>query len=88
MDEVHVDETADKKDAAGGVFRKKSVERISGPEGLNDYIRVTTPSVWLVLGALVLLVAGMLAWGIFGKVAAHEEDGSVRETAPITYVMN
>lgn len=88
MDEVHVDGTAGKKETAGGVFRKKSVERISGPEGLNDYIRVTTPSVWIVMGALVLLVAGMLLWGIFGRVETHEDDGSVKETAPISYVMN
>ena len=38
------------------VFRKKAMDRLSSPEQLNDYIRVTTPSVWLVLAALVLLI--------------------------------
>ncbi len=28
-----------------GIFREKSLERVSSPEELNDYIRVTTPSV-------------------------------------------
>ena len=70
------------------IFRKKSMERVSGPETLNDYIRVTTPSVWIVLIALVLLLAGMLAWSIFGTLTVHDEAGSAKEIAPITYVMN
>ncbi len=71
-----------------GVFREKSLERVSGPEELNDYIRVTTPSVWLVLAALILLLAGMLAWSVLGTVEAHGADGSVEEVHPIVYVTN
>ena len=44
------------------VYRKASVERISSPEQLNDYLRVTNPSVWIVLAAVVLLLAGTLIW--------------------------
>lgn len=50
------------------VFRKKSLERIKSPESLNDYIAVASPGVWLLLAAVVLLLVGMLCWGIFGKV--------------------
>ena len=57
---------------------------ISSPEQLNDYIRVTRPSVWLVLLALVIL----LAWSVLGRVTIHDADGTERETAPITYVTN
>lgn len=71
-----------------GIFREKSMERVSSPEALNDYIRVTTPSVWIVLIALVVLLAGMLAWSIFGTVERQGEDGSVEEIHPIIYVMN
>lgn len=71
-----------------GVFREKSMERVSSPEELNDYIRVTTPSVWLVLAALILLLAGMLAWSVLGTVEAHAADGSVEEVHPIVYVTN
>ena len=41
------------------LFRQKSLDRISSPEQLNDYIRVSTPSVWMVLIAIVILLAGM-----------------------------
>ena len=44
------------------VYRKASMERISSPEQLNDYLRVTNPSVWIVLAAVVLLLAGTLIW--------------------------
>ena len=70
------------------IFRQKSIDRVSSPEQLNDYIRVTTPSVWLVLVAIILLLAGMLAWSVFGTVEAHAADGSTEEIHPISLVMN
>ncbi len=78
---------ADQK-TGSGIFREKSIERISSPEELNDYIRVTTPSVWLVLAALIVLLAGMLAWSALGTVEAHAADGSTEEIHPIVYVTN
>ena len=50
------------------LFRKKSLERISSPEQLNAYIRVSTPSVWLVLAAVVVLLTGVCVWGMFGHM--------------------
>ena len=76
------------REKESGIFRDKSIEKVSGPESLNDYIRVTTPSVWIVLIALVLLLAGILAWSIFGRVNLHGDDGETTEIAPITFVMN
>ena len=70
------------------IFREKSMERISSPEELNDRIRVATPSLWLVLAALVLLLAGMLAWCVFGTVEVHNPDGSVEQVHPIVFVTN
>ena len=44
------------------IFRKKSLDRISSPEALDDYLHVTTPSVWLILIAIIMLLVGMLIW--------------------------
>ena len=33
------------------IFRKKSLDRISSPEQLNDYIRVANPGIWMILAA-------------------------------------
>ena len=45
------------------IFRQKSLDRISSPEQLNDYLRVTSPTVWVVLAAVILLLAGVIVWG-------------------------
>lgn len=50
------------------LFKKSSMERISSPEKLNDYIQVSNPASWMVLGAALALVIGMLAWGFFGRL--------------------
>ncbi len=71
-----------------GIFRQKSIQRVSSPEELNDYIRVTTPSVWVVLAALVVLLVGMLTWSIFGTLEVQGEDGETEVIHPITYITN
>lgn len=50
------------------LFRKSSIERINSPEQLNDYIRVTNPSIWIILAAIILLLASVLVWGVFGSI--------------------
>jgi len=45
------------------LFRKESIDQIKSPEQLNDYLRVTTPTVWIILIAVIILLAGMLIWG-------------------------
>ncbi len=44
------------------LFRKESVERVSSPEQLSDYLHVTSPAVWVVLAAVILLVASLFVW--------------------------
>lgn len=44
------------------------MERISSPEQLNDYVRVSNPSVWLILLAVAFVLAGVCVWGIFGRL--------------------
>lgn len=70
------------------IFRKKSMDRVSSPEQLNDYIRVTSPGVWLFLIALILLLTGFIIWAAFGRLDVAAADGSVQSVAPITFVTN
>ncbi len=76
------------KESNNGIFREKSIDRVTGPESLNDYIRVTSPSVWIALLALVVLLVGLLAWSIFGRIVVKDANGGVKEVAPISYVIN
>ncbi len=50
------------------IFRKKSLDKVSSPEQLNDYIRVTSPSVWIILASVVVLLVGVCVWGVFGRM--------------------
>jgi hypothetical protein len=64
------------------IFREKSLEHMSSPEHLTDYIKVSNPSVWLVLSAILLMLVSIVAWSIFGTlpttltVNAYVENGS------------
>ena len=44
------------------LFRQKSIERISSPEQLRDYLRVTSPRLWMILAAIVALLVGFIVY--------------------------
>lgn len=50
------------------IFRKESLDRISSPEQLNDYLKVTNPGVWAVLAAVIFFIVGILIWSVFGRL--------------------
>ena len=50
------------------LFREKSLETIESPESLNDYLRVTSPGVWLVLAAVIVLLVGGILWSVLGRI--------------------
>ena len=50
------------------LFREKTIERISSPEKLTDYLRVTSPGVWVVLSAVIILLGGMFIWASIGTL--------------------
>ena len=53
---------------AGELFRQKSLDRVNSPEDLNEYLQVTSPGVWLLVGAIIVLLVGAIAWGAFGRI--------------------
>ena len=65
------------------IFREKSVERVSSPEQLNDYIRVSNPSVWMTLAAIIVLLAGVCVWGAFGRLETKVSAAALAENGRI-----
>lgn len=52
----------------GSIFRKSSLERISSPEQLNEYTKITNPRIWIVLlGCLAILIA-VGYWAFYGSI--------------------
>ncbi len=60
------------------VFRKKTLDRISSPEQLTDYLGVTNPGIWAVLVAVIALLAGVFVWSAVG---------TLETTAPATVIV-
>ena len=59
---------ANSNENPNNLFREKSVERISSPEDLNDYVRVANPGVWMILIAITALLIGVCVWAFRGQL--------------------
>ena len=66
------------------IFRKKSIERVSSPEQLNDYIRVCSPSIWLVIVAVIILLVGVCIWGVLGPLDTTITTAAIVENKALT----
>ena len=53
-------------DATSSMFTKKASDKLRSPDDLDEFVRVTNPSVWLVLAACAALLIGLVAWGVLG----------------------
>lgn len=69
-------------------MKKEENTRVGSPEELNDYIRVSSPAVWIALAVVIALLLGALAWAVFGTVDVIDAAGNVTSVHPITFVTN
>lgn len=53
---------------SSNLFRKKSLERLSSPEALDQLMQVTTPLSWLALVSCLLILLVAIFWGVFGQI--------------------
>ncbi len=66
------------------IFRKKSMEQVTSPEQLNEYIRVSSPGMWMVLLAVIVLLAGVCVWGIVGHLETTLQTVAIGENGQMT----
>ncbi len=50
------------------IFSQKALDKVTSPEDLNGYLKVTRPGIWFVLIAFVILLIGVIAWAILGRL--------------------
>ena len=62
-----------------GLFREKSIGRVSSPEQLDDYMRVANPGVWTLLAAVIALLIGVCVWGVFGRLDTFADTAVVSD---------
>ncbi len=71
------------------IFRKKNLDRLNSPEQLEDYLRVASPEIWSVLLGIFFLLAGVIAWGFFGRIGGAAANNClmvVREQGSVCFV--
>lgn len=53
------------------LFRKSSLERVSSPEQLNEYIKIINPSLIAILAAIFLILFGCSFWVFSGSIPKY-----------------
>lgn len=63
-----------------GLFRKSTLERVSSPEQLNEYIKVTNPSLIVMLLGIFTILAAAMVWVFCGGIPNSVELSGVVAT--------
>lgn len=50
------------------IFRKKTLDSISSPDQLTNYLKVTNPGIWLVFAAVIVFLVGLFVWAKVGTL--------------------
>lgn len=61
------------------LFREKAIKKITSPVQINEYIRTSNPSIWIIFSAVILLLIGALLWALLGKVDISVSSVTVSE---------
>ncbi len=55
------------------LYRSKVLEKMTSSEQLNSYIKVSVPHIWLILGAIIILLISAFVWLFTTTVEIKEE---------------
>jgi len=55
------------------LFRKESLDQLSMQDGSGEYISATDRRAWLILAALLILIASFLLWAFTGRLPVEVE---------------
>ncbi len=53
---------------AKSFFKTHQMNKVNSPEQLNDYIKTSNPSSWLIVAAAIILLVSVLVWATFGSL--------------------
>jgi len=71
------------------IFRKSVTDKINSPEQLTDYIKVASPSVWVTLVSVLILLVCFFVWCVHGQIEItttdHSGDTKSELIRPIEY---
>ncbi len=68
---------------ANPILTKNSNEKVTSPEQLNDYIKVSNVGLWLVLAVVIVMMSSVLVWGFVGSLNTTVKATGVAENGKI-----
>ncbi|MBR0414566.1 MAG: hypothetical protein IJI67_05820 [Clostridia bacterium] len=69
---------------ANPILSKQSNDKVTSPEQLNDYIKVSNVGVWLVLLMIFALLVGVFVWACFGSLKEVVDTTGVAQSGTVT----
>ena len=58
-------------------FKDEKANKITSPDQMNDYIKTSNPSAWLIILSAMFLLASIFVWAVFGTLNVTVEAGAV-----------
>ena len=69
---------------ANPILTKNSGEKVTSPEELNDYIKVTNFSIWLILAVVIIMASSVFVWAFVGSLHTSVKATGIAEKGVIT----
>ena len=63
-------------------------KRITSPDQLNDYLKVTNPKIWVLLAAIALLIIGLLLWSGFTTIESYATGRAIADDGELTVLFD
>ena len=67
---------------------KKKQAKISNPDELNKNLSYNSPVTWIVLGTVILLLAGFFAWSLIYKIQVKLFGTATINSGAVTFTLN
>ena len=68
-------------DSKETIFRQKSIDRVSSPEQLDKYLKVSSPSLWVFLIGIIIVLIGTIVWCVYGRLNTYATVGCAVENS-------
>ena len=66
------------------LYREESLSQITKPQQLNDYIKVSSPGVWITISAILVFLIGLILWASLSKINVTVDTVAVVKDNKIT----
>lgn len=71
-----------------GIFREKSIQRVSSPEQLDRYVKSGSRGYLVLLVAIIVLLVGTLVWASVGRLETRTETACAVQNGTLYCLLN